>query len=509
MTNPQLSNPAAGADQAHTDKAPTDLAGHAFHLIGVGGAGMSVVAQILAARGAAVTGSDAHGGDAYEQLRQQGLKVHLGHAAANVPEAATVVVSTAIKETNPELRAARERGQEVIHRSQALALAARGRDFVAVAGAHGKTTTSGMLAQALSTAGQDPSFAIGGVVRSLHTGAHYGAGPAFVAEADESDRSFLNYAPTVEIVTNIEPDHLDNYGTPEAFAAAFVDFAARLVPGGLLIACADDPGALDLARTAAAADTRVTTYGTTTPADIPGGPVPGAAHVRVEVIVRSATGTQASLTRWDADAVAAGSGPSSQPVSLELSLPGDHVALDAAAAWEAGCELGVQSTAMARALSEFGGTGRRFEDRGEAAGVRVIDDYAHHPTEIEALLAAAREVADARGGRVVALFQPHLFSRTRNFADRFGAALAGADRVIVTAIYPAREAQTDFPDVTGQIVVDRTPGDARYIADPYAAARAAAAAAQPGDLILTIGAGDVTRLGPVILEALAERSASA
>ncbi|NDR52763.1 UDP-N-acetylmuramate--L-alanine ligase [Actinomyces sp. 565] len=488
--------------------AAEELTGRAFHLIGVGGAGMSVVAQILAERGAVVTGSDANGGEAFEQLRQQGLGVRLGHAAANVPPEATVVVSTAIKDSNPELRTARERGQTVIHRSQALALAARGRDFVAVAGAHGKTTTSGMLAQALSVAGQDPSFAIGGVVRSLRTGAHLGGGLAFVAEADESDRSFLNYAPTVEIVTNIEPDHLDNYGTAEAFAQAFVAFVERLLPGGLLIACADDPGALRLARQAVSAGTRVTTYGTTEPSAIPGGPLPGAAHVRVEVVSRSATGTSALITRWDdvGSATISGAGSSSGPVPLELSIPGDHVALDAAAAWEAGCELGVSAEAMAAALGAFAGTGRRFEHRGEAVGVRVIDDYAHHPTEIAALLAAAREVADARGGRVIALFQPHLFSRTRNFADRFGAALAAADHVIVTAIYPARETQADFPDVTGQSVVDRIPGDGRYIADAEAAADAAAGLARPGDLILTIGAGDVTRLGPVILRNLAERA---
>ncbi|MDO4899600.1 UDP-N-acetylmuramate--L-alanine ligase [Actinomyces sp.] len=481
--------------------AAEDLAGRVFHLIGVGGAGMSVVAQILVQRGASVTGSDAGGGEAFDQLRRQGVDVRLGHDAANLPPDATVVVSTAIKDSNPELLRARERGQAVIHRSEALALAARDRAFIAVAGAHGKTTTSAMLAQALTTAGQDPSFAVGGVVRSLRTGAHLGGGRAFVAEADESDRSFLNYMPAIEIVTNIEPDHLDNYGTPEAFAEAFVSFSKRLEPGGLLIACADDSGARRLARTAAAAGTRVTTYGTTAPADIPDGPVVGAAHVRVAITSRHAGGTRAVLTRWQADADV----PSLGPLSLESAIPGDHVVLNAAGAWEAGYELGVEPQAMADALSGFAGTGRRFEERGEKAGVRVIDDYAHHPTEIETLLAAAREVAEARHGRVIALFQPHLFSRTRNFAERFGAALAAAEHTIVTGVYPAREAQADFPDVTGQLVVDHTAGQARYIAEPEAAARAAAEVARPGDLILTIGAGDVTRLGSVILDALAAR----
>ncbi|WP_315032631.1 Mur ligase domain-containing protein, partial [Actinomyces oris] len=207
------SQDASRTSHRSTDGDHCTLADRAFHLIGIGGAGMSVVAQLLAARGAQVSGSDAHGGPAFDHLADLGITTHLGHDAANVPERSTVVVSTAIKETNPELAEARRRGQDVIHRSQALALAARGLDFVAVAGAHGKTTTSGMLAEALTEARADPSFAIGGIVRALGTGAHLGSGSALVAEADESDRSFLNYTPRVEIVTNVEPDHLDSYGT--------------------------------------------------------------------------------------------------------------------------------------------------------------------------------------------------------------------------------------------------------------------------------------------------------
>ncbi|WKR22104.1 UDP-N-acetylmuramate--L-alanine ligase [Actinomyces israelii] len=498
-----------------TTDEPTDLSGRAFHLIGVGGAGMSVLAQLLTERGATVTGSDAVGGDAFDHLRELGLAVVLGHDAAHVPPGATVVVSTAIKETNPELAAARERGQEVIHRSQALALAARGRDFVAVAGAHGKTTTSGMLAQALSVAGEDPSFAVGGVVRDLGTGARLGAGRAFVAEADESDRSFLNYDPYLAVVTNVEPDHLDSYGTPEAFERAFLDFACSIRPGGRLIVCTDDPGGARLARAAVDRGVLTTTYGTDGACPGESGGLCGGAHrvhARVEITERRAGGTSARLTLWSGEAgPATRQGPArpeertvTGPIRLELALPGDHVALDAAGAWAAGIELGVAPEAMARALGAFGGTGRRFEVRGEAAGVRVIDDYAHHPTEIEALLTAAREVADARGGRVLALFQPHLFSRTRAFADRFGVALGHADVVVVTSIYPARETQEDFPDVTGATVADRVEG-ARYIADHDRAARALADAARPGDVALTIGAGDVTRLGPVILERLGAR----
>ena len=477
-------------DASRTSRRPAEgdhctLAGRAFHLIGIGGAGMSVVAQLLAARGAQVSGSDAHGGPAFDHLADLGITTHLGHDAANVPERSTVVVSTAIKETNPELAEARRRGQDVIHRSQALALAARGLDFVAVAGAHGKTTTSGMLAEALTEAGADPSFASGGVVRALGTGAHLGSGPALVAEADESDRSFLNYTPRVEIVTNVEPDHLDSYGTAEAFETAFVDFAHRLVPGGLLVACAADAGALRLAQSAAAEGLRVVTY--------------------------SFAGTD-TLTTADGREPAGGTGeePHHGPVELVLAVPGDHVALDAAGAWAAGIELGVEPALMARALGAFGGTGRRFEDRGEADGVRVIDDYAHHPTEIEALLRTARGVAQERGGRVLVLFQPHLFSRTRAFADRFGQALALADAVVIADVYPARETQADFPDITGDTVAQRVPGGiARFVAERLDAAHAVADLARPGDLLLTVGAGDVTELAGTVLADLAAREGGA
>ena len=497
----------AGADQR-------TLADRTFHLIGIGGAGMSVVAQLLAARGARVTGSDAHGGPAFDHLADLGITTHLGHDAANVPQRSTVVVSTAIKETNPELAQARRRDQEVIHRSQALALAAQGLDFVAVAGAHGKTTTSGMLAEALTDAGADPSFAIGGVVRALGTGAHLGRGPVLVAEADESDRSFLNYSPRVEIVTNVEPDHLDSYGTAEAFEAAFVDFAHRLVPGGLLVACAADAGALRLAQRAAADGLRVVTYSFAGPETLPGGVLVGEGHVHLDIRERGASSTRGLLTLTTATdrepAGGVGEEPHHGPVELVLAVPGDHVALDAAGAWAAGIELGVEPARMARVMGAFGGTGRRFEDRGEADGVRVIDDYAHHPTEIEALLRTARGVAQERGGRVLVLFQPHLFSRTRVFADRFGQALALADAVVVTDVYPARETQADFPGVTGDTVAQRVPGGtARFVAERLEAAHAVADLARPSDLLLTVGAGDVTELAGTVLGDLAAREGGA
>ena len=362
MTAPtQQPTSRTGSQQTGADR--HTLTDRSFHLIGIGGAGMSVVAQLLAARGARVSGSDAHGSPAFDHLSDLGITTHLGHDAANVPAGSTVVVSTAIKGTNPELAEARRRDQEVIHRSQALALAAQGLDFVAVAGAHGKTTTSGMLAEALTDAGADPSFAIGGVVRALGAGAHLGGGSSLVAEADESDRSFLNYTPRVEIVTNVEPDHLDTYGTTEAFEAAFVDFAHRLVPGGLLVACAADPGSLRLARTAAAEGLRVVTYSFGSLDTLPDGMLVGEGHVHLAIQERGAASTRARLTLTRAaepersGGARAGEQVQSQ-VELVLAVPGDHVALDAAGAWAAGIELGVEPAEMARALGSFGGTGR-------------------------------------------------------------------------------------------------------------------------------------------------------
>ncbi|MGC5616115.1 UDP-N-acetylmuramate--L-alanine ligase [Georgenia sp. Z1491] len=457
------------------------MAETAYHLVGIGGAGMSVVAHLLLARGARVSGSDAKDSAVLAALADAGAQVSVGHAAEHVPDGATVVVSTAVRETNPELAHARAHGLPVLHRSEALQLVAEDLDLVAVAGAHGKTTTSAMLAVALRVAGLDPSYAIGGSVVGLGTGAHLGAGRAFVAEADESDGSFLNYAPRVSVVTNIEVDHIDHWGSAEAFHAAFEDFAARLRPGGLLVACADDPGARRLAATAAASGTRVATYGTTAGVD-------GAErHVALNVGEARTTG---ALGEVEVDG---------ERAQLALAVGGEHNLRNAASCVAVGLELGVGLAALADGLGRFRGTGRRFEPRGEAGGVRVVDDYAHHPTEVAATLAAARDAAD--GGRVLVLFQPHLYSRTRAFAAQFAAALEAADRAVVTDVFASRE--DPEPGVDGSLVADRAAG-ARYVADRLEAARAIAAAARPGDLVLTMGAGDVTELAPVVLAHLDE-----
>lgn len=456
-----------------------------YHLVGIGGAGMSVVAELLAASGAEVSGSDSKESATTRRLAAEGISVSIGHDARHVPADAVVVVSSAIRESNPELAAARERSQKVLHRSQALALAARGRDFVAVAGAHGKTTTSAMIATALREAGLDPSWAIGGSVVGAGGGSHLGGGRAFVAEADESDASFLNYEPLVEVVTNVEPDHLDHYGSAEAFEEAFAQFARLLKADGALIACADSPGALRMAVGAIDRGQRVVTYGRGD------GPRGAAAHVKVAPV--RAHSREASRPLGASGAFDDGSGP----VRVDLSVVGEHNLLNAAAAWAAGVELGVGREEMASALSHFLGTGRRFELRGEAGGVRVVDDYAHHPTEVEATLRAARAVVGDGALRV--LFQPHLYSRTANFADRFAEALSLADDVVVTSVYAAREDPT--PGVEGDLVTSKMdPARAQFVPDRFEAARALAARARPGDLVMTVGAGDVTELGPTILD---------
>lgn len=476
---------ATGTEEQGDDVPSVDSLGR-VHLIGVGGAGMSPVAALLAARGLDVSGSDAQDGPALPGLRDAGVRVHVGHDASAVRDVDTVVISSAVRETNPELAAARAAGLRVLHRSQALAALMAGRDSVAVAGAHGKTTTSAMVATALLHAGADPSFAIGGTVLTAQGpvgGGRYGDGP-FVAEADESDGSFLAYRPLVSVVTNVEPDHLDHYGTREAFEAAFAAFADRIRPGGQLVACLDDPGAARLVRTVgdrlAARGVEVVTYGRSAGSDVQVGP------------------TRATAQGWETE-LAAGA----ERVVVRLAVPGAHNGLNAAAAWAVLRRLGLDAAAAAEALGAFRGTGRRFEDRGTAGGVRVVDDYAHHPTEIAALLGAARQVAG--DGRVLVLFQPHLYSRTRTFADEFAHALELADAVVVTDVYAARE--DPEPGVTGALITDRmtTPGRGRFVAGRTEAASAVAALARPGDLVLTVGAGDVTQLAPVVLAALDAR----
>jgi UDP-N-acetylmuramate--alanine ligase len=449
------------------------------HFVGVGGAGMSGIARIMLARGVVVSGCDAKESRALTALRALGADIAVGHDAGHVSAADTIVTSSAIRPRNVELAAAQSAGLRVLPRAAALASVMIGSRGIAVAGTAGKTTTTSMLAVALQACGRDPSYAIGGDLNEPGSNAHAGTGAFFVAEADESDRSFLLLAPEAAVVTNVEPDHLDNYGSAAAVHEAFAAFVGRIRAGGAVVLGADNEGSRALAPVAAARGLSVSTFGLAADAD-----------VRIEDLRLSAAGSRFEL-------VAGGRrlGP------VQLVVPGAHNAVNATGAIAIGLALGLPFSDMARGLVSFSGARRRFEPKGEAAGVRVYDDYAHHPTKVRAALAAARHVA--AGGRVVAVFQPHLFSRTRDFAAEFGEALGAADVVVVMDVYAARE--DPVPGVTGLLVaaaVPLPPEAVRYEPSWASVPAAVAALARAGDLVLTMGAGDVTMLGPEILSAL-------
>jgi UDP-N-acetylmuramate--alanine ligase len=461
--------------------------GH-VHLIGVGGVSMSGLATMMRARGLPVSGSDARDSRELTALGALGVRTTVGHEAAAVADADTVVVSSAIAADNPELLAARERGIPVLPRVVALVALTRGRRVATVAGTHGKTTTTSMLTVALQAAGADPSFAIGGQLADTGAGAHEGTGEAFVAEADESDGSFLLFAPEVAVVTNVESDHLENWGTEAAYADGFAAYAGTVRSGGALVVGVDDPGGAQLADRARAvfgAGRRVVGVGTGPDAD-----------VRIGSVTLAGMGSRCTLT-----------GPG-WSVLMRLRVPGRHNVVDAALALTAAVALGVSPQVAAAGLGGFRGARRRFEPRGTAAGVRVVDDYSHLPTEVSAALASARQVVG--GGRVIVVFQPHLYSRTVTYAEEFGRALAAADEVVVMDVYAARESPR--PGVSGRLVADAVPLPAdrvvfehRWVAvPPLVAARA-----RPGDLVLTVGAGDVTLIGPEVLALLAARVGTA
>jgi UDP-N-acetylmuramate--alanine ligase len=475
--------------QAPLDCLPAEKLGR-VHFVGIGGAGMSGIARIMASRGIEVSGSDAKDSKVLAALRALGATCWVGHDPSHVAEADTVVVSTAIRETNPEVVEARRLGLPILPRAAALYSVMLGRRTLAVAGTHGKTTTTSMLTVALQHCGADPSFAIGGNLNESGSNAHDGTGEFFVAEADESDRSFLLYSPEVAIVTSVEPDHLDNYGDEASYVAAFEAFCGRVLPGGFMVICVDDEGGRQLASYARDKGITVQTYG-----ESDGGAV--TVDVRVEGI--SAQGsTQTFLPVVHGRKLA--------PVRLQQ--PGKHNALNATAALTVGLGLGFSAAELGEGLAAFTGTGRRFEFKGAEDGVRVYDSYAHHPTELVADLTAARQVAGE--GRVVACFQPHLFSRTRIFAAEFSAALALADEVVVMDVFAARE--DPEPGVTGALIANHVPLPAEQVRfEPSWSAVPALVAglAQPGDLVVTLGAGDVTLVGPEVVELLAERASSA
>lgn len=451
----------------------------AVHLIAIGGSGMSGVARLFLERGIPVSGSVNVEVPVMDALRTEGARIHIGHEASNLdalPDSAVVIVSSAIREDNPELAAARERGLRVLHRSQGIALLSADRAVLAVAGANGKTTTSAMATVALRGSGGDPSFAIGADIVGVGVNAAPGRGRAFVVEADESDGSFVVYRPDVAVVTNVRDDHLDFYGTSERLFEAYREFVATIADDGLLVACADDEGSARLAAASKATGRRVLTYGRSAEADL---------VVRDEH--RAGLLQQAVLVGRDG-------------IDLELTLnvPGSHNVLNAAGVVLAlSSGLGVPATEVAAALADFRGTSRRFEPRGEARGVTVVDDYAHNAGKLEAVVSTG---LDLRGdGRLIVVFQPHLYSRTRDAAGGMAQALLPADLAVVVDVYGARE--EPIPGVSGRLISDQVPG-AVFAPDLDAAVETVLEHARPGDLVLTVGAGDITTIGPRILSGL-------
>ncbi|WP_331447480.1 UDP-N-acetylmuramate--L-alanine ligase [Streptomyces xanthochromogenes] len=450
------------------------------HFIGIGGAGMSGIAKILAQRGAEVAGSDAKESATAEALRALGATVHIGHAAGHLADDATcVVVSSAIRADNPELTRAAELSVPVVHRSDALASLMGGLRAIAVAGTHGKTTTTSMLAVALTELGLDPSYAIGGDLEGPGTNARHGEGDIFVAEADESDRSFQKYDPEVAIVLNVELDHHANYASMDEIYDSFEIFVGKVRPGGTLVISADQPGAVELTRRVRdLSSLNVVTYGESETAD-----------VRVHKVTPRGLTSEVTVLL------------NGKFLTFTVSVPGRHYAHNAVAALAAGVALGIPAHNLASALGKYTGVKRRLQLKGEAKGVQVIDSYAHHPTEMTADLEAMRgAAADAR---LLVVFQPHLFSRTQELGKEMGQALALADLSVVLDIYPARE--DPVPGVTSELIIDaaRAAGaTVTAVHDKETVPDVVAGMAAPGDLVLTMGAGDVTDLGPAILARL-------
>jgi UDP-N-acetylmuramate--alanine ligase len=447
-------------------------------MVGIGGIGMSGIAEILLHLGSGiqVTGSDAKLSGITERLASLGAEILEGHCAVNVEGADLVVTSSAVRKDNPEVVAARHLQIPIIPRAEMLAELMRlYRYGIAIAGSHGKTTTTSMIAAVLARGGLDPTIVVGGRLKAIGSNARLGHGQFLVAEADESDGSFLRLNPAVSVITNIDREHLDYYSGLDALRQAFVYFANRVPFYGVTVLCADDP---EVRAILPLVTKRATLYGTDP-----------SAEVRATSIELVPHGSRFRLSAAGRDLGA-----------MQLQVPGGHNVLNALAAAAVGLEVGVGFGHIAESLAQFHGVGRRFETRGEAGGVRVVDDYGHHPTEIRATLAAARTL----GGRVLVLFQPHRYSRTSLLREEFGAAFADAERVWVLDVYAAGEAP--IAGVTGRTIVEaaerRGASHLAYAPEAAAAVAEAAAAARPGDTVLTLGAGDVWRLGDDVLSAL-------
>lgn len=441
------------------------------HFIGIGGSGMSGIARILIGVGHVVTGSDLRESSNVAALRELGAKIYIGHDESHLGDPDTVVVTSALWPTNPEYLLAKEKGIPVIHRSQALAKLASSKRLIAVAGAHGKTTSTGMVVTALKGMGQDPSFVNGGVINSVGQSSSSGTGELFVIEADESDGSFLLYDTAISLITNVDPDHLDHYGSIEAFHKVFADFANKSKE--LVVISSDDQGAKEVAKLITKP---MITFGEAMDATVRVQNIKQDARVSFELVYKD------------------------EKSSARLILAGRHNALNAAGAVATLVSLGFDFQASVLEVAKFEGTERRFELHGQERGVSVYDDFAHHPTEVQAALNGARAVVGS--GKLITVFQPHLYSRTRLFAKEFAQVLAESDEVVLLDIYAARE--DPEPGVTGELILNNFSDQSRihYALNWDEASAKAASLADSGDFIVTMGCGDVYRMVPQLLQAL-------
>lgn len=441
------------------------------HFIGIGGSGMSGIARLLIGMGHKVTGSDLRDTDNVKALQQIGASIAIGHDEAHLGEPDTVVVTSALWATNPEYLLAKKKNIPVIHRSQALAALTSQKRLIAVAGAHGKTTSTGMVITALLELGQSPSFVNGGVINSIGASANSGSGELFVIEADESDGSFLHYDSAISLITNVDPDHLDHFGSIEAFHGVFAEFANKSKE--FVVISSDDEGAKEVSKQI----TRpMVSFGEATNAD-----------VRVQNVAENANVSFELAHKGEV-------------AKAQLLLAGRHNALNAAGAVATLIGLGFDFAAALAAVAKFQGTERRFELHGSERGVSVYDDFAHHPTEVAAALNGARAVVGS--GKIITVFQPHLYSRTRLFAKEFAEVLAASDEVVLLDVYAARE--DPEPGVTGELIYEKFRDKSRihYVPNWSDAPAVAAALATEGDFVVTMGCGDVYRMVPELLEAL-------
>lgn len=464
-----------------TNTVPELHPGLHIHLVGINGAGISAIARVLLGQGYRVSGSDQQLGVFAQELAAAGATLYAGHAAEHIRGADLLVISSAIPADNPEVVAAQHAGRPVYKRADFLGALMADRIGIAVAGTHGKTTTAGLIASILLAAQLDPSLVMGGVLPDLGFNGRAGQGPYFVVEADEYDHMFLGLRPELVVITNVEYDHPDIYPTPEAYQAAFQAFAALTPAYGRLVVCADDPGAAQVGRQAAAAGVDVFTYGLT----------PGARLRAVDVRVNSIGGHDFVIVDED------------ETIGLaRLRIPGRHNVRNALAAAAVALDVGVDFPALQQALAAFGGIGRRFQIAGEVNGVTVVDDYAHHPTEIRVTLAAARERFPGR--RLWAVWQPHTYSRTRSLWQDFQTCFQAADRVVILDVYRSRE-QSDADVDMAQLAAEMGRPGVRHVGDMQAAAAYLLDRLYPDDVVVTLSAGDGNEIGRLVLQGLAGR----